>query len=285
MKTLDLANDKSSKALLQQSETAKNNKGIYVYCIMETRPVLNNLDDDFSLFLINYQKLYVLASEVSTSEFKGHISEDNIDMKWLQEKTKKHEKIVENVLKRTELLPVSFGTVLNSVPDCKKFIRKNYDLLLKSLEKLKYKREWNLKVTVIEKTLINKIEIKDEKIKNLKDKIETSSTGTAYMLKKRLESLIEEQKEKHLKQVAEKIESNIIKVVIAEKINERKGPEQKVDEEIIIDKNYLVHQDKKEIFIKNLEKIDKDIQKYGIKMKLIGPWPVYSFVPKIEFGG
>lgn len=265
----------------------KEGNGIYLYCISDSKLELNKIaDKDPSFFWINYNNLNVLAKEVSLTEFEGHISEDDVDFEWLKQKTKNHEAILEKIMEEINILPASFGTVLKEVKDCKRLLKNNYEIFRDSLNKIEDKKEWKLKITVDIDILEEKIYSDNKEVKNLEEKIKKKSSGTAYMLKKKLNNLIEEKKKEHLSRITNDVEKEIEDIIEDSVTSEEsKLKKNKEKREVIFNRNYLISQKKEEKFIELLENIDEKYRNKGFEMKLIGPWPVYSFVPNIETGG
>jgi hypothetical protein len=263
-----------------ETQKEHNNTGIYIYCLTKFEPSLENLLDNeatkSAYFYINYNQLFLLVSKVSLSEFQGHISEEKMDMEWLQSKAVAHEKVVEAMMKKTAILPFSFGMVVPDITQAKKFLQDNYAHLLECLNKFGDCSEWNLEGSVKEELLEKEITNAPE-ILELQEKIKGASTGLAHMLQKRLESLIEKHKAELINRFEEMLIEETGSIPIAEKPNERKTPRR----DLVIDMVYLITKARKDGFIEAVTRVNEKNREFGFQLKLSGPWPAYSFIPQI----
>jgi len=85
---------------------------IYAFCICRTKPNLQKLNPDDSIFSIHYPSLHVVARNVSEDEFgEQKIKENLLDMEWVKTKAFFHERVIETVMKSTCVIPFKFATM------------------------------------------------------------------------------------------------------------------------------------------------------------------------------
>ena len=167
---------------------------IYLYCITNKAPELKDVEGWNNKPRFVYHKgIYAVISRVRENEF----SEDNLkknlsDLEWIKAKASKHEKVIEEVMKDTCVLPFKFGTIFNTEDNLKVMLEEHAEELKMNLEDLDGKEEWGVKIYCDVEKLKVSLTQKDEELLKIDREIDSSSTGKVYFLKKKKEELIKE---------------------------------------------------------------------------------------------
>ena len=243
-------------------------KGKYLYCLIkEKKP------KEFSVLGIEGAKVYsipggglsVVVSDVEIKEYP--ISREN---------NLTHQKVIEEVMKEYDVLPISFGTVAESEKDVKKkILRQKREEILNALEKIKGKIELSLKAVWLDMPSIFQEIAKSREITTAKKEAEKvsgiSGTNLRMEVGKMVASLLEKKKEeeanailKPLKKIAEDFKENKVQL-----------------DQVIFNTAFLVSKEKEKEFDEEVSRLG---EKYDgrIKFLYVGSLPPFNFV-KLEF--
>jgi len=244
-------------------------KGKYLYCIIkEKKPKEFNVlgIEEGRVYSISQGLLSVVVSDAGIKEYP--ISREN---------TLTHQKVIEEVMKEYDVLPISFGTVAESEKNIKeKILKLKAKELLNALEKIKGKVELNLKAVWLDMSNVFREVLKENKeIQMAKKEASTISgigkTNLAMEVGKMVAGALEEKKEREAREILEPLKK------IAEDFKENKA---QLDQ-VIFNAAFLVSKGKEKEF-------DEEVSKFGekydgrIKFLYVGPLPPFNFV-KLEF--
>lgn len=181
--------------------------------------------------------------------------------------------VIENMAQQFTLLPMRFGSIMNSTEIISNMLEKNYSGFQKNLQKVENKSEFGLKIFCDTGKLKAELNLKSE---------ETSETSQNPVTENK-NSVFKEYINQKLK--AHRLEETLmgyIDSVIAEfngfliELNAEKKIKKMTTATTIIDAVFLIEKDKKAKLVRAIE----DMQgKYSeLNFILTGPWPPYSFV-------
>jgi len=181
--------------------------------------------------------------------------------------------LIENMAQQFTLLPMRFGSIMNSTEIISNMLEKNYSGFQKNLQKVENKSEFGLKIFCDTGKLKAELNLKSE---------ETSETSQNPVTENK-NSVFKEYINQKLK--AHRLEETLmgyIDSVIAEfngfliELNAEKKIKKMTTATTIIDAVFLIEKDKKAELVRAIE----DMQgKYSeLNFILTGPWPPYSFV-------
>jgi len=181
--------------------------------------------------------------------------------------------VIENMAQQFTLLPMRFGSIMNSTEIISNMLEKNYSGFQKNLQKVENKSEFGLKIFCDTGKLKAELNLKSE---------ETSETSQNPVTENK-NSVFKEYITQKLK--AHRLEETLmgyIDSVIAEfngfliELNAEKKIKKMTTATTIIDAVFLIEKDKKAELVRAIE----DMQgKYSeLNFILTGPWPPYSFV-------
>lgn len=242
-------------------------EGRYIYCIIESNHQKNfgQLgigDGEQELTTVCHNDISVVVSSCAVKEFV--VSREN---------TMKHEKAIEEVMKEHPVLPVRFSTIANSENEIvEKVLAPRYDEFKDLLSWIRDKQEIGLRARWVNMDLVFKeILEKNDKIKELKEKIAGKTPEETYYgridLGKMIEAKLKEKK---------KAEKNKIVETLKEKAEDYKV-NQVYGDEMILNSVFLVKKDMEQDFFSSVTNLQEEYGK-KVQLKYVTGSPPFNFV-------
>jgi len=261
-------------------------KGLYLYCIRAKNGFKFSTKgiDGGEIFAIPYQDLEAVVSEVSLEEF-GSIEiqrKAQEDLTWIKEKAQIHEYVIEQAMKPgsnlISVIPMKFGTIFKSEENLKNCLKNQYQQFKESLEKLKGKQEWGVKVYLKEDIFKKFLEEKNEIILAKKKEIESMPKGIAFFAQKQIDKIVGQERDKELDRITEEIYENLGQLAFSknqDKLLEKDFTER--SEEMVLNAFYLIEESKLDSFQKKVGELKEKYNSLGFEAEVSGPWPSYHF--------
>ncbi|MEI6089148.1 MAG: GvpL/GvpF family gas vesicle protein [bacterium] len=181
--------------------------------------------------------------------------------------------VIEKLAKQFTLLPMRFGSVLESRELIISMLEKNYYGIINNLQKVDNKFEFGLKVFCDTEKVLAELKIKlesDDKTETKSLKETQNSVYRDWVEKKLKEHRREEQLLSYVNTIIEDITNNLEKLDSVSKFKKM------VTETTIIDALFLLDKPKKEDLVQTIG--DMKIKYPGLNFVLTGPWSPYNFV-------
>ncbi|MFA4853558.1 MAG: GvpL/GvpF family gas vesicle protein [Bacteroidales bacterium] len=215
---------------------------------------------DSALFNITYNNISVVAGDFSSNKII-------VDKEFAID----YARVIEDLAQHFTLLPVRFGTLMESPDAIKEILIKYYDEFKQNLQKVENKYEFSLKVLWDYEKCSGKIRIKTEsEDQNAAKLFHHNSISTDYLLKKLKKHRFENALLKHVEQLIEEISSHLAQLNPIHKFQKMVTPN------IILDAVFLLEKNKKDEFIHAIDHLKS--QHDDLNFLLTGPWPPYNFV-------
>jgi hypothetical protein len=248
-------------------------QGKYIYCIIETKiernfgPIgIGGRGDEVST--ISYRDLGMVISNSPMTQYV--ISRENLLA---------HEKIVEEVMKESTVLPVRFCTIASNPDEIRNLLdrrHREFKILLRDMDhkiELGIKGLWkNMEV------IFKEITEENREIKKLKDNLQKSkgrkaifSTRAFLEAKMEVGKLVEEALKRKKEKETEKIVEALRRTAFDHKLNKTIGDEMFINAAFLVDRGWE----------KEFDNIMDDLNeehKNRIKFMYAGPLPPYNFV-------
>lgn len=245
---------------------------IYLYCVAE--PHSKALPDKVSQ--VKQEDLVAIVSEVSEEEFGEENLKKNLSrLEWVEAVVRNHESVMESVREQSTIIPFRFPTIFRSQNSLHEFLQTHYDALKNLLENLKGKEEWGAKIYIsAEQQQMFLAESKE--IREIDEALKTASAGKAYLLKKKRETLANQNVSKSLQEILdllyERLKEKSVRAkrnpVLPKAVTER-------EDEMILNAAFLVESSKREQFLEALEAAKKDFPFLTVERS--GAWASYNF--------
>jgi len=262
-------------------------KGLYLYCIRAKNGFKFSTKgiDGSEIFTISYQDLEAVVSEVSLEEFGSEEIQKKAqeDVNWIKEKAQIHEEVIEQAMGKgnsqlVSVIPMQFGVIFKTKEKLEETLGNRYEELKKSLENLKGKQEWGVKVYLKENIFRKTIEEKNEQVLAKKKEIESMPKGMAFFAQKQIDEVVGQEKDKELDRITEEIFENLGQLAFSK--NKSKLLEKDftgMTEKMILNAFYLIEESKLDSFQKKVEELKEQYNSLGFGVEVAGPWPSYHF--------
>jgi hypothetical protein len=236
-------------------------KSKYLYCItkeLESNPFSVVGIDGLPIYTINWQELSCVVSDT-----------DLADKELNKESAMAHEKVLEDAMKHSPIVPIAFGHIAKSEEEIRqKLLETHQNKLKEHLNYLEGKIELSLKAFWLNlNSVLREIADSSDEIKRIKaksrlsrdDQMHAGEIAAKLMGKKR------EEMEENL--------ANFFKnTTIEYKKNNLFG------EQMIANLAFLINESDLEKFDKKVNKYEEEFSDNNVKMKYTGPVPPYNFV-------
>lgn len=252
--------------------------GRYLYCITDAG-VNNNFGniglEENEVYIIQYMDISVLAHRCATKAYDS--KDEQLVVGWVH----RHNAVVELALNKFDaIVPLRFNTIVKerdgeSNEAVEKWLVDQYHDLKRKLDRLRGKQEYGVQIFINREGLLQEIVNKDQRIIELKKKMETvqhSSPGHAYMHKQNLESAVKKELEERTGAMAKKGYSLIKKHNVDVQIEKTKKVEGKT---MLLNVSCLVRKENAKQLREELENMDCS---NNLSIRITGPWAPYSFV-------
>ena len=201
-----------------------------------------------------------------------------------------HQSVIDDMADRFGTpLPFQFDTIVRGDDAVlERWLRKEYDEILKTLETLSGHWEYRIEVVRTDPIEPARLEEGDDELSSLRQEIERASEGTAFLLEKRYDRRVEALRQGRRESFA----SNLIDRLAdhAREVHElERSPRMEVadssggrtdDHETVCRLTALAHEDREGKIGSVLNDIAAEP---GLEVRFTGPWPPYTFVP--DLGG
>lgn len=266
----------------EQSEDSKS--GLYLYCILQEESVidmnLKGIDGTGSLFLIKYRDLAAVVSEVEINKFILPSGDEikEIDMNWIEEKARAHERIVRQLMKDNDLLPARFCSIAASKEGLEAFLADNYHEYVRAFRRLAGREEWDVKAYLSFEKLKQFVADNTPEICERKHMLSYISNSGTYLVKRKIDNLINERTQKRFDAIIPYIAKTLSAVSECEAFSNFESPKcQQTEIPIIFKASYLIEKTLLQSFKQQLNKLSDELEPEGITLELTGPWPPYTF--------
>ena len=261
--------DSTSTSAMSSVPNGSLQDGIYIYGVIKTSD-----PQEFGEIGIGNK-----ASKVLTTRFKG-LAAVVSDSPWkiytslAKEETIKdlvtHQFVIEKVMENFTVIPVKFGTMMETEDELIKFLDKGYFLLRNQLRKLQDKIELDLVATRQFPECLAAIYRHRRSIKRKQEEItekgERASVEDKIALGKAVEQTLR----------SEKVKANKLILQTLEKLTQDFCLHDLLDENMIFNAAFLIEKKDKESFNQAVSLLDQKFEN-ALRFRLVGPLPPYSF--------
>jgi len=268
------------------SEEAEGGEGCYVYGVAgeDGGGALLNLDvrgidPEHPVYALACRDLLAVVSMVSMREFGLTTLQSNLkDIRWLAEKARAHEAVLEAASNVCTLVPMRFCTIYPNEDRVREILDQHHDVFSEALARLDGKREWGVKCFCDREILAEKARETSEKYREMQSDAAGKSSGAAYFLKKKLDETAAAEAERLSDECAQESHTRLSQLASESALNRLhdRGLTGRKDE-MILNGAYLVSEDFLSAFKDELAALSAKYGEMGLSCELTGPWPAYSF--------
>jgi hypothetical protein len=264
---------------------------LYVYCVgarEELAPLFEGelpdaMEGARGLELVEREDLSAVACAVPLADYgEGALEARLADAAWTATRALRHERAVEHFARRATVLPLRFGTIYLSRENVARMLAERAAQLRATLERLKGREEWGLNVYVERARLREQAASLSERLREMETEAAAAPPGRAYLLRKKVDALRDEEARAETRSAASTIESELTKAcdgaarlrVIKDEAGEQG--------ELVTRLAFLVRREGFDDFRSAAERLAERYTPLGFRFELTGPWPAYNFAAANE---
>jgi hypothetical protein len=221
-------------------------RGLYAYAITRDRPV--SLDGPW---LIGHRGLALVVADVDLARFTGLEFDEPDEDSPLAVLAREHDTVVRAVFRHSPVLPLRFGTVLDSADAALRLLAARHEEALARLDQVAGRREWGVRLRAA-----------------AREPVELDGlSGTAYLTLRRRNLTAADDTRRHAAAVHEELTR---RAAFESARRDRAG-------DVLLDAAYLVDVSGEDFFHAEVQRLSA-----GLSVEVTGPWPPYSFT-RMEF--
>ena len=239
---------------------------------------LAGVDPSHSATLIEQAGLAAIVSRVSLAEFgEAQLHENLNNVDWLEDKARAHERVLDEALARTTVVPMRLCTIYSSASQVQEMLSREHEVLADALRRLKGKTEWGVKLLADPEALEQAASREAEA--RLEEEGTAASTGAAYMREKAREARVREAADQIAETWAQGAHQRLAEAASEALLNPLQNPEVSGHTgEMLLNGVYLVDDEDEDRFRRVVDELSEEYSRVGAKVELTGPWPPYNFV-------
>jgi Gas vesicle synthesis protein GvpL/GvpF len=244
--------------------------GTYVYCVGSAesfgpeRPALQSRGvggPDVQVRTVEYGGLAAVVSDAQATVYD--ITRDNLMA---------HQRVVEESMRHSDVLPVAFGTVARDDRDVRdKLLRREHDQLHEHLAYIRGRVELGLKVLWDRERLFSEIVAERDDIRSLRDRIASRPPDSAYFERIQLGELTEAAIGDKRERDGDALLEALLPLAVDSRLNGL------LTDMMVLNASFLVDRDRIEAFDARVQRLG-EIHADRLVFQYVGPLPAYSFV-------
>lgn len=288
-----------------------NSRGIYTYCLTRMRksfqrPIVG-IDNKHEVYFAEHNGLFAVMSDVSLREFNEDILGKNMtDAVWLAPMAKRHEEIVEFIMidgskpscnlrqppqsssmdqLYTPVVPLRFCTIYRNQDSLFQAIMPYREQIIQFLDYTAYKAEWSVKVFHDKAVLMKSYPDKEKGQSHGTGQKTILLPGENYLLAKKKQRVQEEVCMADTQRILEDIYYALLRYASRSQSLRCTGRDihgKPLD--MVMNAAFLIEWEVFNLFQDTVNVLAERYKDAGITFKLSGPWPPYSFCPKLQPG-
>lgn len=257
---------------------------IYVYCISDSRVILNDKPDWQHIKCLEFGSFYAIVKFVSPNDFSEENLKNNFgNLLWIDKHAREHILIISELMKKNTVIPFKFGTIFNSEKNLGRFVE-DYSVSLKeNIINIAGKQEWAVKIYCHRPTLNRQIVETNEDIIKFEQEIQKSTPGKAFLLKRKKTELVEKEVEKVMgicgqsgyEKLNEISDMTTLNKTLPKDVTERQ-------DDMILNLACLISEDNLNEFNDVIAQHQEKYRNSGLTIEISGPWPSFSFIRIVE---
>lgn len=261
-------------------------RAFYVYCVGESdalAPLFGGelpdaIEDDSRLEAVEAEGLTAVVSAVPLEVYgEGALSSRMADAAWTATRALRHQRVAEHFARRAAVAPLRFGSIYLRREGVASMLAERASQLREVLARLGGREEWGLNVFVERARLREEVTRVSERLRGLAAQADSATPGQAYLLRKKIEGLRDEEARAETRRVAQEVERRLAEVsegAARLRVHKDEAAEQG---ELAARLAFLVAREGFETFRDAAERLAGEYTPLGFRFELTGPWPPYNF--------
>jgi Gas vesicle synthesis protein GvpL/GvpF len=265
---------------------ADERRGLYVYCVGESAALAplfgaelpEAIEDDYELEAVEAAGLAAVVSAVPLDVYgEGALDRQLSDATWTATRALRHERVAEHFARRTAVVPLRFGAIYLKREGVEQMLAERAAQFRAVLARLEGREEWGLNVYVERGRLREEVTRLSERLREMAERAEVSTPGQAYLLRKKIEGLRDEEARAETRRVSREVEETLAEACDGAARLRVLKDEATEQGELAARLAFLVPREGFDAFRAAAEQLAERYTPLGFRFELTGPWPAYNF--------
>ena len=276
-----------SKRVTKKSQRSdEDRRGFYVYCVGEREALAplfdaglpEAIEEGVGLEAVEAAGLSAVVSAVPLEVYgEGALAERLADATWTATRALRHERVAEHFARRTAVVPLRFGAIYLRRENVAAMIEERAAQFREVLARLGGREEWGLNVYVERARLREEVTRLSARLREMAERADASTPGQAYLLRKKIEGLRDEEARAETRRVAREVEDRLAASCDAAARLRVLKDEATEQGELAARLAFLVRREGFDDFRAAAEQLAAEYTPLGFRFELTGPWPAYNF--------
>ena len=287
-------------ALLDRSRRAQTSppspaRLLYLYAIFATNPETSRhvaaaqipgIHPAEDVFVIESGGLSAALSRVPADQFaEGPLNAALADLGGLAPLAVRHEEVVRALYAQSSpLIPMAFGAIYRGPDAIAQLLSERAVELHALLEGLDGKAEWSVKIYLDPAEAVAAARSLSPALRALGEEADAAAPGRAYLLRKRLQQLSDDEADHVVDETIETIFDRLSSLSARAEVDDlpQQPPVTLGTRQLVAQGAFLVDQGQQEVFQQSLAELEYAHTAIGLSVELTGPWAPYSFVRSVR---
>ncbi len=259
-------------------------EGTYLYCFARpgaARGVdVPGVDGSRAIAEVELGPVAAVVSRVCLADFGDEAAEKNTqDPDWVIPRACRHQRVVQEVMARSGVLPVRFGAVFSSEERLAELVGAKRQEIADFLDWVAGKEEWAVKGFVDPGRAGAWLRANDP---TLAAEDAAASPGARYFQEKRLRVAVQERLRGWGRGVAEEVQAQLDLVAEAARpLKLRAWAAAGTEGQLVLHRAFLLRRENVAAFAAHVERAGLGYAERGLALAASGPWPPYTFAPTL----
>jgi hypothetical protein len=249
---------------------------IYVYAITRDSALPDSEGVDLTQHFgtTSIDGVSAVFTTVGDEEFsQATIDRRAADLEWLGAIGYRHQAVIQDVMKKTAVVPLRAFTLFSSEDALRRYLHENAAMLSAALDRLDGKQEWTLRVELEPQKWSDALASRVESLRDLQQQIASATPGKAFLLRKKFDD--EKKRASHEAEsvLVTEIERAVLDRLRCETVAESRERRDGGFPQI----NVLINRDEEATLQELHGALNDRYAAEGVALALTGPWPPYTF--------
>jgi gas vesicle protein GvpL/GvpF len=256
---------------------------IYLYCLLPAEAEVSvqgveGLEAGSEVRLVAAGKLQAVVSDVGPDFAEAQLNARIRDLDWLSPRAVRHHEVVDALHSRCkQLLPLSFGAIFRSERSLTRRLASQEAQLLASLERLRGREQWDLKLTRDEVLFAERLDERSPELRAASAELAAKPPGTRFLLEKKLQMLQAREAQRVAAAVRKEVHDTLRGLAVEAQRDQLSAPPPGQQVRLELKSSYLVEEAAADGLKLAVGSLSRKHASLGYTLDLSGPWPPFSF--------
>ncbi|HEX8557957.1 MAG TPA: GvpL/GvpF family gas vesicle protein [Pyrinomonadaceae bacterium] len=269
-------------------------RAFYVYCVGASAALAplfeaelpEAIEGGARLEAVEAEGLAAVVSEAPLDVYgEGALAERMADAAWLATRALRHERVAEHFARQTSVAPLRFGSIYLRREGVAAMLAEWAGQFREVIARLEGREEWGLNVYVERARLREEVTRLSARLRELSERAAGAAPGQAYLLRKKIEGLRDEEARAETRRVAREVEERLAEASDGAARLRVLRDEATEQGELAARLAFLVRREAFGRFRDAAERLAAEHTPLGFRFELTGPWPAYNFAVAGGEGG